>query len=357
MPHGRKELVKMKYRLLGNSGLYVSRITLGTMTFGVADWGCDEKEAHDIMRKYLDAGGNSIDCADVYAGGRAEEIIGSFVSEIKREEVILSSKCYFPVGDAPNMIGVSRKRIIASCEASLKRMKTDYFDLYYIHGPDPVTPPEESMRALDDLVRQGKVRYLGCSNIFGWQMAKAAGIAARMNLEPLIAGQYLYNLIHREPEREIIPSAVDHGLGIFCYSPLGAGVLTGKYKGMSEPAEGMRLSFRMQVDGPRFWHEKGFKTAEVLEQVSSDSGIPMWKLAIGWPLGRKSVTSVIIGVKNQEQLVSNMELGDWDVPEDVWNALEERTRPEEDYLNWFAKNLYNRFFSAAEFHSETAELP
>jgi aryl-alcohol dehydrogenase-like predicted oxidoreductase len=314
------------------------------MTFGVDDWGCDEGEAHAIMRKYLDAGGNSIDCADVYAGGRAEEIIGSFVSEIKREEVILSSKCYFPVGDMPNMIGVSRKRIIASCEASLKRMKTDYFDLYYIHGPDPVTPPEESMRALDDLVRQGKVRYLGCSNIFGWQMAKAAGIAARMNLEPLIAGQYLYNLIHREPEREIIPSAVDHGLGIFCYSPLG-------------PAEGMRLSFRMQVDGPRFWHEKGFKTAEVLEQVSSDSGIPMWKLAIGWPLGRKSVTSVIIGVKNQEQLASNMELGDWDVPEDVWNALEERTRPEEDYLNWFAKNLYNRFFSAAEFHSETAELP
>jgi aryl-alcohol dehydrogenase-like predicted oxidoreductase len=279
------------------------------------------------------------------------------MSQINRDEVILSSKCYFPMGDLPNMYGVSRKRIIASCEASLKRMRTDYVDLYYIHGPDPVSPLEESMRALDDLVRQGKVRYLGCSNIFGWQIAKAAGVAARMNLEPFVAGQYLYNLIHREPEREIVPAAVDHGLGLFCYSPLGGGLLTGKYKGMTEPAQGTRLSFRMQVDGPRFWHPKGFETAEMVEQVSSESGIPMWKLAIAWPLRRKFVTSVIIGVKNQEQLLSNMEVADWDTPEDVWNALEERTRPEEEYLTWFNKRNYDRFFSAAEFHDEMTELP
>lgn len=347
----------MKYRFLGSSGLLVSRLTLGTMTFGVADWGCDEKEAHAIMKKYLDAGGNSLDCADVYAGGKAEEIIGSFLPQINRDEVIIASKCYFPMGNLPNTYGVSRKHIIASCEASLKRMKTDHIDLYYIHGPDPVSPLEETMRALDDLVRQGKVRYLGCSNLFGWQIAKAAGIAARMNLESLVAGQYLYNLVHREPEREIVPAAVDHGLGILCYSPLGGGFLTGKYEGMTEPAKGTRLSFRTRVDGPRFWHPKGFETAKILKQASSESGIPMSKLAIAWPLKRRFVTSVIIGVKNQEQLEANMEVGDWDMPEDVWNTLEEQTKPEEEYLTWFNKKNYDRFFSAAEFQDETTELP
>jgi aryl-alcohol dehydrogenase-like predicted oxidoreductase len=196
----------MKYRYLGDSGLLVSRISLGTMTFGTPDWGCDEKESHEIIQAYLDAGGNFIDTADVYAGGKSEEIIGTFMPQIKRDEVVIASKCFFPMGGFPNAQGLSRKHIIASCDNSLKRLKTDYIDLYYIHGPDPISSMEETMRAMDDLVRQGKVLYLGCSNLFGWQIAKAAGIAARMNLETLVAGQYLYNLINREPEREIIPA-------------------------------------------------------------------------------------------------------------------------------------------------------
>ncbi len=347
----------MKYRILGSSGLFISRIALGTMTFGVDGWGCDEKEAHGIIKNYLDAGGNHLDCADVYAGGKAEEIIGHILPQINRQNVILSSKCYFPVGSLPNSYGLSRKHIFTSCELSLKRLKTDYIDLYYIHGPDPVSPLEETMRALDDLVRQGKVRYLGCSNLFGWQIAKANGIAARMNLEKLVAGQYLYNLIHRELEREVIPAAVDQGLGIVCYSPLGGGLLTGKYKGMTEPAKGSRLAFRTQVDGPRFWHSKGFHTAETLEQVSLKSGIPMPKLAIGWMLKRPFVTTVIIGVKSEEQLRINLEMGDWDVPEDIWKVLEEKTRPEEEYLTWFNKRNYERFFSATEYHNEKSELP
>ena len=347
----------MKYRYLGSSGLLVSRITLGTMTFGAADWGCDEQESHAIIKKYLEAGGNFLDCADVYAGGSAENIVGKFLPKIRRDEVVIASKCYFPMGDKPNSYGVSRKHVIASCEASLKRLKTDYIDLYYIHGPDPVSPLEESMRALDDLVRQGKVRYLGCSNLFSWQIAKAGGISARMNLEGLVAGQYLYNLIHRELEREVIPCAQDQGVGLVCYSPLGAGLLTGKYKNMTEPAQGTRLSYRTKVDGPRFWHPMGFKTAETLGQVSSETGIPMPKLAIAWPLKRRFVTSVIIGVKNQEQLGANMEMGDWDMPDDVWNILEEQTRPQEEYLTWFNRQNYNRMFSAAEFHDETKGLP
>ncbi len=347
----------MKYRYLGSSGLLVSRIALGTMTFGAPDWGCDENEAHAILKGYLEAGGNHIDCADVYAGGRAEEIVGRFLPQINRDEVVVASKCYFPTGDKPNSFGFSRKHVIASCEASLKRLKTDHIDLYYIHGPDPVAPLEEQMRVLNDLVRQGKVRYLACSNLFGWQIAKAAGVSAKMNLEPLIAAQYIYSLVHRELEREVIPAAVDQGLGMMCYGALGAGLLTGKYKGQREPAPGTRISFRTQLDGPRFWHPKGFQIAEILEKVSLDTGIPMFKLAIAWPLKRRFVTSVIIGVRELDQLDANLETGDWDMPDDIWNKLEEPTRPEEEYLTGFNRENYSRLFSAGEFHDESTELP
>ena len=347
----------MKYRYVGSSGLLISRIALGTMTFGVPDWGCDEKEAHAILRGYLDAGGNHIDCADVYAGGLSEEIVGNFLPQINRDEVVVASKCFFPMGDKPNSFGFSRKHVISSCEASLKRLKTDYIDIYYIHGADPVSPMEEQMRALDDLVRQGKVRYLACSNLYGWQIAKAAGVAAKMNLEPLIAGQYIYSLVHRELEREVIPAAVDHGLGITCYGVLGAGLLTGKYKGQQEPASGTRIAFRAQMDGARFWHNTGFQTAELLDKVSAETGVPMFKLAIAWPLKRRFVASVIVGVKNRDQLAANMETGDWDMPDDVWHSLEEQTRPEVEYLTWFNQLGYEKQFSAGEFHDEKTELP
>ena len=347
----------MKYRFLGSSGLLVSRISLGTMTFGTADWGCNEAEAQAIMKAYIDAGGNFIDCADIYAAGRSEEVVGTFLSQVNRDDLVIASKCYFPMGQKPNQFGVSRKHIMASCDASLQRLQTDYIDLYYIHGPDPITPYEETLRALDDLVRQGKVRYIGCSNMFGWQMAKAAGVSTRSNLERLVAGQYIYSLIHRELEREVIPAAIDSGIGLTAYSPLGGGLLTGKYKGMTDPAEGTRHSFRTQVDGPRFWTTHGFKTAEILEEVAKEAGIPMAKLAIGWPLGRNFVSAVIIGVRKRDQLDANLEAADWDVPNDIWRALEKRTRPAEEYMSWFGKFNYARFFEAAEFHDERVELP
>jgi aryl-alcohol dehydrogenase-like predicted oxidoreductase len=190
------------------------------------------------------------------------------------------------------------------------------------------------MRALDDLVRQGKVRYLGCSNLFAWQMVKAAGVAARLHLSGFVAGQFLYNLIQREPEREIIPAARDHGIGLVAYAPLGAGLLTGKYAGMAEPPKDSRFTLRKVIDGGRFWHPRGLETAKVLEAVSKESGIPMVKLALAWPLGRKAVSAVVVGVKTADQLKANLEAGDWDVPEDLWQRLEERTRPAEEYLTW-----------------------
>ncbi len=347
----------MKYRFLGSSGLLISRITLGTMTFGAPEWGCDEKEAHAILRRFLDAGGNSIDTADVYAAGGSEEILGGFLPGVPREQIVLASKCYFPMGTQPNRYGLSRKHVVASCEASLRRLRTDYLDLYYLHGPDPVTPVEETMRAFDDLVRQGKARYIGVSNLFAWQMAKAAGVCARLGLESPVAAQYIYNLIHREPEREVVPAAVDHGLGVLCYSPLGAGLLTGKYKGMTAPVRGSRMQIRAQIDGGRFWHPQGMRVAQDVEEVSAKTGIPMAKLAIAWPLCRRFVASVIVGVRTQDQLAANLEPGDWDMPADVWKSLEEQTRPEEEYQVWFTKMAYARFFNAADFHDERAELP
>ena len=345
----------MKYRYLGSSGLLMSRITLGTMTFGAPDWGCDEKESQSIIKKYLDAGGNCLDVADIYAGGRSEEIVGNLMPDLNRDGIIIASKFSLPSGRAITQFGANRKQIISSCDKSLKRLKTDYIDLYHVHVPDPVTTLEETLRAMDDLVRQGKVRYTGSSMFFGWQLSKAQGVSAKCNLEKMVAGQYIYSLIHRELERETIPAAIDAGIGITCFSPLGGGLLTGKYKGKEKPEKGTRASFRTEVDGPRFWHPRGHKTAEIVADVSNKSGIPMAKLAIAWPLGRKFVTSVIIGVKNIDQLEKNMAPAEWDLPQEVWDELEKRTRPEEEYITWYNKFNYQRFFKASEFHDVKVE--
>ncbi len=373
----------MKYRYLGSSGMLVSRISLGTMTFGAGEWGCDADESRNIIRDYLEAGGNLLDTADVYSGFRSEEIIGSVMPDLRREEVIVATKTYFPTGQYPNAHGFSRKHAMDALTASLRRMKTDYVDLFYIHGPDPVTPLETVMRTMDDMVRSGMVRYVACSNMFAWQIAKAQGAADARNLEGFVAGQYLYNLVDRSAEREIIPAMVDADMGLVCYSPLGGGLLTGKYQDVvrsyreqqgkgearkaenqggrkasedAKPPEGSRLSFRMKVDGPRFWHPRGFETAQALEQVSKDSGIPMAKLAVSWPLGRRFVTSVIIGVKSRKQLAENLETADWDMPGDVWNRLEEATRPEEEYLEFFNRASYSRFRELGEGAEEKTRL-
>ena len=346
----------MKYRYLGSSGLLMSRITLGTMTFGAPDWGCDEKESHAIIKKYIEAGGNTLDIADIYAGGRSEEIVGTLMSELNRDGLIIASKFSLPSGPAITQFGANRKQIISSCEKSLKRLKTDYIDLYHVLVPDPVTPLEETLRALDDLVKQGKVLYTGSSMFFGWQLTKSQGVSEKNNLEKMVAGQYIYSLIHRELERETIPAAIDAGIGITCFSPLGGGLLTGKYKGRRRPEKGSRASFRTEVDGPRFWHPKGYKTAEIVAEVSKKSGISMSTLAIAWPLGRRFVASVIIGVKNIDQLEENMVPAERSLPEEVWEELERRTRPEEEYMTWYNKFNTERFVNASEFPSVDLQL-
>ncbi len=346
----------MKYRFLGSSGLLVSRIALGTLNFGAPQWGCESAESSAILRSFVEGGGNFIDTANVYAGGAAEEIVGRFLREVPREQIVLASKASMPVGSQPNLFGASRKHILAACEASLRRLQTDYIDLYYLHGPDPVTPLEETLRAYDDLVRQGKVRYIGVSNLFGWQIATATGIALRFSLAPLVAGQYIYSPIHRELEQEVIPAAVAGGISLTCYGVLGAGLLAGKYKGMAEPAKGSRMQLRMQMDGGRFWHPRGHQAAQAIQAVSERTGVPMARLAIAWPLGRKFVSAVVLGISTRGQMLENLAAGDWDMPREDWKAIEAATRPAEDNLTWFNRQNYQRVLDAAEFHDERIEL-
>jgi aryl-alcohol dehydrogenase-like predicted oxidoreductase len=326
------------------SGLLMSRLTLEHL-FGAPDWGCDQKESHGIIKSYLDAGGNCLDIADIYAGGRSEEIVGNLIPELNRDGLIIASKFSLPTGPAVTQFGASRKQILTACEKSLKRLKTDYIDLYHVHVPDPITPFEETLRALDDLVRQGKVRYTGSSMFFGWQLAKAQGVSEKYNLEKMVAGQYIYSLIHRELERETIPAAVDAGIGITCLSPRRRST-TGKYQDKSTNSGNLSFSDRATVS---FCIYRIYETAEII-RCPKKCGIPMAKLAIAWPLGRTFVTSVIIGVKNVDQLKRNMEPADWDLPMDVWEELEKRTRPEEEYMTWYAKFNNARFFNASEFH-------
>jgi len=346
----------MKYRFLGSSGLLVSRVALGTLNFGAPDWGCDEKTARAILKSFTDAGGNYIDTANVYAGGAAEEIVGRFLPELPREQVVLASKACMPMGGRPNQFGASRKHILAACEASLRRLRTDYLDLYYLHGPDPVTPLEETLRAYDDLVRQGKVRYLGVSNLFGWQIATATGLTARLGLSPVVAGQYIYSPIHRELEQEVIPAAIAGGIGLTCYGVLGAGLLAGKYAGMTAPAAGSRMQRRMAMDGGRFWHPGGHRAAAALQAVSERTGVPMAQLAVAWPLGRRFVSAVVLGTSSPEQMQMNLRAADWDMPREDWQAIEQATRPAEDNLTWFNRQNYQRVLEAGEFHDERVDL-
>ena len=346
----------MKYRFLGSSGLLVSRIAIGTLNFGAPQWGCDEAAARALLQSFVDRGGNFIDTANAYAGGVAEEIVGRFLRDVPREQIVLASKACMPVGSRPNLFGASRKHILAACEASLRRLQTDYLDLYYLHGPDPVTPLEETFRAYDDLVRQGKVRYVGVSNLFGWQIATATGITLRFGLAPLVAGQYIYSPIHRELEQEVIPAAVAGGIGLTCYGVLGGGLLAGKYKGMAEPSKGTRIQLRMQMDGGRFWHPKGHRAAQAIQSVSERTGVPMAHLAIAWPLGRKFVSAVVLGISTRAQMLENLKAADWNMPREDWEAIEAATRPAEDNLTWFNRQNYRRVLDAAEFHDERVEL-
>ena len=348
----------MKYRYLGRSGLLVSRLCLGTMTFGNAQWGCDQETSSAIVRRFVEGGGNFIDTADGYSGGASETMLGVALKDHDRDDLVIATKCWFPSGQAVTARGLSRKHIVESCEKSLKRLGLDYVDLYQFHGPDPYTPIEESLRAADDLIRAGKIRYLGCSNFYAWQIAKTNGIAALKNYEPLVSAQHLYNLVRRDIEREILPACDDQGLGMICWSPLAAGMLSGKYRDQAKPDESSRIGIQAAITLPRYWFEESLKLIDLVVEVAAQLGHTPSQVALSWLLGDRRVTAAIIGARRVEQVAENLVAGDLDLPADVRQRLTEAMPLKLGYpYEWMATNMPATFGKADAEPTHAARLP
>jgi len=296
----------MEYRKLGESGLQVSAVGLGCNNFGRR---CDAAQTAAVVGAALEAGVTLFDTADVYGpGGLSEEYLGQALQG-KRQGVVLATKFAAPVGDGPYAGGASRRYIFQAVEASLRRLGTDHIDLYQVHVPDAKTPIEETLRALDDLARAGKVRYAGCSNFTGWQIADAAWTARAQHLAPFVSAQNLYSLLDRRVEREVIPAAQRFGLGILPYFPLASGLLTGKYRRGEAAPEGTRLAAAEM--GQRALTDANFDVVEKLEPFSRERGHTLLELAVGWLASNPAVSSVIAGATRPEQVRANVEAVGW----------------------------------------------
>ena len=335
----------MKYQALGDTGLYVSELTLGTMTFADRSNTNPLTEAigatgQDLATKMVDmsieAGVNIFDTANGYGLGDSEVLLGKALGG-RRKDVVIATKVFFPFGAKPNDLGTSRVAIMREVEASLARLGTDWIDLYQVHSFDTTTPLEETLRALDDLVRQGKVRYIGLSNFTAWQIAKADGLARRLGTERFCSVQAYYSLVGRELEREIVPASVDLGLGILVWSPLAGGFLTGKYTRDGE-AEGRRTHF----ENPPVNKERGFAIIDVLQKMSADRGVSVAQLALAWLLHKKGVTSVIIGATKEEQLTANLAAANIKLSAEDMMTLDDASALAPEYPHWTAAGLMTR---------------
>ena len=303
----------MKYRKLGNSGLKVSEIGLGGNNFGEDQrkpWGIDEKTSVYLIQQALDLGINFIDTADFYGNcGRSEEFIGKAIKG-KRQQTIVATKFGFPRGLGPNESGGSRHSIMEAVEGSLRRLNTDYIDLYLMHRPDSDTPIEETLRALDDLVRVGKVRYLGCSNFAAWQLSDALWTSKTNGLESFITVQRLYNILDRSIEDEIVPCSLHHGLGVIPWGPLASGLLTGAYR-KGEPAPpGSRFDNPAAIFS-KFWSDTYFDKVGLLDEFAKGRGHSIAELAIAWLLSHPWISSIIAGIDKVDQLLINIEASKW----------------------------------------------
>ena len=295
----------MEYVNLGNSGLRVSPACLGAMMFGHGEHApCDEEESGRIIDAFLDAGGNFIDTANMYTGGESEEVVGRAIKN-KRESVVLATKGFGPIGDGPNDVGLGRQYLHRALDASLQRLGTDYIDLYQCHRSDPNTPIEETMATLHGFVEAGKVRYIGCSNFTGSQIVEAQWAAEKIGGAPFVSLQPSYALTNRRIEEDILPTCQRHGLGTMIYSPLGGGVLTGKYKRGEEPPADSRAA-RGSMWG-RMLNDQALDIADEVGKVAAELGVTPTAVAIAWVMARRGVTTVIIGPRTFEQYEQNME--------------------------------------------------
>ena len=341
----------MEYRQLGQSGLRVSTITLGTMGFGGTGWASpvghiDVEGARKQIGLARDAGVNMIDTADVYSSGMSEEIIGQALGG-DRDELLLATKVRMPMGDGPNDAGLSRHHIIRGAEASLRRLGTDYIDLYQVHEWDGVTPLEETLQALNYLVQSGKVRYIGCSNYAAWQLTKALWVADREGLTPFISNQLYYSLQARDIEYEIVPVAVDQGLGILVWSPIAGGLLSGKYRrGVEAPAGSRHLT---EWDEPPVHDEdKLYDTIEELVAIGADHGVSAAQVALAYTLAKPAVTSVIVGARTEDQLADNLAAADLTLSADEIARLDTVSAQPLLYPHWHHANTSSDRLSPAD---------
>jgi aryl-alcohol dehydrogenase-like predicted oxidoreductase len=330
----------MQYQQLGTTGLFVSRLTLGTMTFGGGGTifgvigGLDQTAADALVGRSLDAGINFIDTANVYAAGESETMTGKALGA-RRKDVVLATKVFGRMGKGANEVGLSRYHIMAQAEASLKRLGTDHIDLYQIHGYDRITPIEETLRALDDLVRQGKVRYIGCSNQSAWHIMKALGISAAQHLEKFVSLQAYYSLVGRDLEHDIVPFLEDQKLGLMTWSPLAGGFLSGKFsRGNIGANDGRRTVFNF----PPVDVEKGFDIIDVLKQIAERHGATVAQVALGWQLHKAYVTTVIIGAKTLDQLNDNLGAVDIRLTAEDLAEIDAVSAPTPLYPGWMFTN-------------------
>jgi aryl-alcohol dehydrogenase-like predicted oxidoreductase len=339
----------MEYRQLGRSGLRVSTLTLGTMTIGDAGpsasiGSVDLAGARRQIDLCLDAGVNLIDTADVYSAGASEELVGQALVG-RRDRVLLATKARMPMGEGPNDAGLSRHHLIEGCEASLRRLRTDHIDLYQVHEWDGQTPLEETLDALDGLVRAGKVRYIGCSNYAAWQLVKALGISDRLHLQRFVSQQIYYSLQAREAEYELVPAALDQGLGILVWSPLAGGLLSGKYRRDAQPQEGRHLTD---------WDEPPVRDADQLHdivdalvEIGEGHGVSAARVALAYTLARPGVTSLVIGARREEQLLDNLAAAELELSADERARLDAISAPPLLYPYWHqAKTAADRLSEA-----------
>ena len=290
-----------------------------------------EEEARRIVDVCIDAGVNLFDTADMYSAGRAEEVLGAALAG-RRHAVVIATKAFFRLANGPNDVGLSREHLIAACEASLKRLRTDYIDLYQVHNFDAFTPIEETLRALDSLVRSGKVRYIGCSNHSGWHLMKALAISSRDRLEPYISQQINYSLLARDAEHELIPLALDQGVGVMVWSPLQFGLLAGKVRRDAPAATGTRLA---ALEAPGYHDpERLYRIIDVADEIAKGRNVSVAQVSLNWLLRKPAVDTVILGARNEAQLKDNLAAANWQLEDDEVRRLDEASATPEPYPYW-----------------------
>jgi len=327
----------MKYNLLGKTGLKVSELCLGTMTFGgkgfwTAIGTLPQDQVNNLVKQSIDGGINFIDTANIYSEELSEKMTGQAIRDLglKRDDLVIATKVRGQMGEGPNEVGLSRKHILQQADESLQRLNMDYIDLYQIHGFDAITPMEETLDALDSLVKRGKVRYIGCSNLAAWQIMKALSISAQEHLSKFVSLQAYYTIAGRDLERDIVPMLLDQNIGLMVWSPLAGGLLSGKYNRNIETKEGRRVNF----DFPLINKDKALDIVDVMHFIANNKKETVAQIALAWLLHQPVVTSVIIGANKPEQLNDNLQSVQVELTKDELEKLDEVSKLSPEYPGW-----------------------